>query len=452
MQYDQTKHALKFATVITFCFTAALVGCGSGGSDSSTPSTPAPEQPSTGNNANYVSFIRDNHLPIANLTDTEDFQDLKALDMYFHGPRIVQLGESSHGSKQMNQIKGRLAQYLHQYHDFNTIAFESSAFACSNAQSIKPNISGRELMGACIFGIWMTESVLDLFDYIVESHNTGRPLKLAGFDIQRSGSFDSTQHYQTFLSDALIRQPIQFDLELEALLSTVVTLSERDRNCFRDYSQTGCDYIGQQLPDTKATLDKLVDHFANQATPEPMTLLVTRSMRRMLDMIAASYEGGISAGIRTRDRGMADNFIDLADSVLSDEKIIIWAHNFHIAEHYPSDTTPQKHMGAHLADHYGEDLYTVALYMLSGEHASNSRQRMGVTPHTSNSLESLADEATDSIAFLPLNKQDQAGTADDWLFTETSAKEWGTREQNVVLANVYDAIILLPTSSMPDYL
>ncbi|KZN46967.1 erythromycin esterase family protein [Pseudoalteromonas luteoviolacea] len=452
MHHDQTKNTLKFSKAITFCFATLITGCGSGSSGPSTPQTSNPIQPDTGNNANYVSFIRDNHVSIANLTNTEDFHDLRSLDTYFSGPRLIQLGESSHGSKQMNQIKNRLTQYLHQYHDFNTIAFESSTFACTNALDIKPDISSRELMGACIFGIWMTESVLDLFDYIVASQNTERPLKLAGFDVQRSGSFDGTHHYQTFLSDALTRQPAQFELDLETLVTTVATLSERDRDCFRDYSQSGCDYIGQQLPDTKATLDKLVDHFVNQVTPEPMTLLVTRSMRRMMDMIEASYEDGISAGIRARDRGMADNFIDLADSVLSNEKIIIWAHNFHIAEHYPSAATPQKHMGAHLADHYGEDLYTVALYMLSGENASNSRQRTGVTPHAPNSLESLADEATDSIAFLPLNKQDQAGTADDWLFIETTAKEWGTRETNVVLANVYDAIILLPTSSMPDYL
>ncbi|KZN34745.1 hypothetical protein N480_20900 [Pseudoalteromonas luteoviolacea S2607] len=452
MYHDQSRHTLTLAKVITFCFATFITGCGSGSSSPSTSQMPDPAQPDTGNNANYVSFIRDNHVSIASLTDTEDFNDLGSLDTYFSGPRLIQLGESSHGSKQMNQIKNRLTQYLHQYHGFNTIAFESSTFACTNALNSRPDISGRELMGACIFGIWMTESVLDLFDYIVASQNTERPLKLAGFDVQRSGSFDGTHHYQAFFSEALIRQPLQFELDLEALLTTIATLSERDRNCFRDYSQSGCDYIGQQLPDIKAALDKLVDHFANQVTPEPMTLLVARSMRRMMDMIEASYESGISAGIRARDRGMADNFIDLADSVLSSDKIIIWAHNFHIAEHYPSDTTPQKHMGAHLADHYGEDLYTVALYMLSGEHASNSRQRIGVTPHAPNSLESLADEATDSIAFLPLNKQDQAGTADDWLFTETIAKEWGTREKKVVLANVYDAIILLPTSNMPDYL
>jgi len=42
------------------------------------------------------------------------------------------------------------------------------------------------LMRSCIYGVWYTEELIPLFEYIRETERTVRPLRLTGVDVQTS--------------------------------------------------------------------------------------------------------------------------------------------------------------------------------------------------------------------------------------------------------------------------
>jgi erythromycin esterase len=66
-----------------------------------------------------------------------------------------------------------------------------------------------------------------------------------------------------------------------------------------------------------------------------------------------------------RDRYMADNVIWLLEQVSPDTKVILWAHNDHVADRL---TSSGRRMGAYLEDVYGQDLLIVGL--ASGDEGS----------------------------------------------------------------------------------
>src|SRR5688572_11690079 len=144
----------------------------------------APGSAQTGNSA-WVSWARANHHPIASLQTVEGdtFPDLQFFKSVLKDRRIVQLGESGHGVAEFNHAKVRLIKFLHQQMGFDVMAFESGLYECYNANG--PG-SALTMMRSCIFGVWHTEEVRALFDYIVETRQTDRPLILAGFDTQIS--------------------------------------------------------------------------------------------------------------------------------------------------------------------------------------------------------------------------------------------------------------------------
>lgn len=138
------------------------------------------------------AWLADNHRSIRSITYDKDFSDLDFLAEVLNGKRIVQLGESSHGTAEFSAIKVRIIKYLHERLGYNVIAFESSVGGCHiqdldlNLRAPKPKV-GVE----CIFTIWNTADLNELARYIYSTRQTTRPLHVAGFDIQTTSDLDS---------------------------------------------------------------------------------------------------------------------------------------------------------------------------------------------------------------------------------------------------------------------
>ncbi|OUM50202.1 hypothetical protein BW425_03715 [Bacillus pseudomycoides] len=87
-------------------------------------------------------------------------EDLSFLKQTLQDKRIVLLGESTHGSTEMNQSKVRMIKYLHEEMGYDVIAFESG-FAEANAvyQNID-DLTAEQAMKKAISGVWHTEHLL----------------------------------------------------------------------------------------------------------------------------------------------------------------------------------------------------------------------------------------------------------------------------------------------------
>ncbi|MEK1832392.1 erythromycin esterase family protein [Priestia megaterium] len=93
---------------------------------------------------------------------------LKFLKKVLKGKRIVQLGETTHGSNEMSATKVELIKYLHEELGYDVLAFESGFAETNGAYRQLHDLSSTELMKRSIFGVWHTQEVADLFKYLQE--------------------------------------------------------------------------------------------------------------------------------------------------------------------------------------------------------------------------------------------------------------------------------------------
>jgi erythromycin esterase len=112
-------------------------------------------------------WIQSNHQAIrsANPSDT-DFSDLQFLKQAIGDRRVVQLGESAHGTAEFSSMKVRLIKFLHEEMGFDVVAFESGLFDCYRANERMDSRSAYQTMRDCTFGVWHTAEAAALFEYL----------------------------------------------------------------------------------------------------------------------------------------------------------------------------------------------------------------------------------------------------------------------------------------------
>ncbi|MBL8760755.1 MAG: hypothetical protein JNL50_05565, partial [Phycisphaerae bacterium] len=138
----------------------------------------------------------------------DDFKDLEPLRAAIGDSTMVLLGELTHGDAEAFALKARLVTFLHQRMSFDVLVWESGLFDCEEmdrALASESPIADVARMG--VFGHWSTgvES-FPVFEYARSTRDSARPLRMAGFDIQNSGTAGWTM-YPTFaewLSDPLV--------------------------------------------------------------------------------------------------------------------------------------------------------------------------------------------------------------------------------------------------------
>lgn len=112
----------------------------------------------------------------------ENLTNLNQLAPFFQDKRIVFLGEPSHGDGTIFEARIALIKYLHQFHAFNTIIFESSFYDAEKINDFN-DLGNLQLshFNEGTFDVWGNVEELDLlWNYIIEQKN----LKFAGMDFQ----------------------------------------------------------------------------------------------------------------------------------------------------------------------------------------------------------------------------------------------------------------------------
>ena len=138
-----------------------------------------------------VAWLRTHATPVRSLDPgDEDFSDLEPLTEILGDARIVLLGEQTHYDALTFLAKTRLIKFLHQEMDFDVLAWESGIYDVHKAwELIEDGEDVRVAVEQGIFPTWTVyEETRELFRYVGEASHTDRPLVLAGFDSQVTGS------------------------------------------------------------------------------------------------------------------------------------------------------------------------------------------------------------------------------------------------------------------------
>ena len=395
-----------------------------------------PEIPAAQVDAAWREDIARRHHAIRSLF-SDDFSDLQFLKPLLQGKRVVQLGESGHGVAEFNWLKVRLIKFLHRELGFDVIAFESSLSGCEVADARIGTASARDVMRDCIFQVWHSTETLRLFEYLDAERKAGRRISLAGFDIQNSGAASKE------VAARLVALARKVDPELAR---------EIERHESRGYKLTaeeGAAIAGsyRALAELlRAERPRLVAEA--QAAAREVDLAIQESLSRVRYVEQRTPFTDRKARTRVRDEGMADNLDFVLDRLYPGRKVIVWAHNFHIAKRHEEVEQPYA-MGQFLDARRGSEVYTIGLYMGRGVAAWNSRQPYLILDPSPHSLEAVMASAGRKMSFVDFSRAVEGGPR--WMFEPIVARGWGMHPDRIVPAQTYDAVIYIDTVTPPEY-
>lgn len=266
----------------------------------------------------------------ADLADTI-YNDLLPLKEAIGRKRIVMLGELYHGDAETFKLKSRIVRFLHEQMGFNILVFESDFFGLNDGYELfkAGQISYDSLMYLSVIPLWTKcAQIRGLFYYTKESTQGmhGAELIVSGMD-NRGGSGYGYRHLHTKL-DAFLKQT---NIPFVKTPSYPYFMSAIDR-AWSGKNKPTIDSLTALLP---VVIDELVAK--QSASPDTVIEFYLQVLRGLLDnyKMMLHYWLGDEYKVHKKDYplhdfGMASNLKWLATRKFPNEKIIVWAHNYHV--------------------------------------------------------------------------------------------------------------------------
>ena len=302
-------------------------------------------------NRNEIKWLKDHSIPIKTVHAENGFTDLELLKSSLKNARIVALGENSHGTSEIFEMKHRLLEFLSSEMGFNIFSIESSMFNTDplNDYINTGNGDPKKLMST-LTPAWQTQEVLDMINWMKKHNEKGdNKIQFTGFDIQ---SFEGPLYHlilyskykdQTIsnLVDSLsimLYNPSQTNNEIEIKKQNILKIRK-------------CDQILSYLKNAQKESD------GNKDGNELNVIIQNANViHQYLDYFSNGCPGTM------RDKYMSENVSWILDNN-PDAKIVLWAHNEHISKQL-------YWMGEYLSKKYNEKYYSIGFLTNEGKYTA----------------------------------------------------------------------------------
>ncbi len=434
----------KAALVLAVPLIAALA-CGPAGP------VPLAQDPRT-------DWLRRHAIPVRSLAPgDEDFSDLQPLKQVIGDSRVVLLGEQTHGDGTVFLAKTRLIKFLHQEMGFDVLAFESGLYDCRKAwDRLRAGEDPVTAVKAGVFGIWtLSEQVQPLIAYLGERARAERPLELAGFDCQFTGSA-SHDTLLTDLEDYLRRigssAPDGERWKAASAIIQNLAVGAYEMKTVERPRQEEQDAFYSWLDELRAEIASRAPRNEREAAFWRQLLESTASFART-DWLNAEPVG---AAIGERDRQMGRNLVWLANERYRGRKIVVWAATFHNARHLGTLEPDNEElrrlyqgfqaMGEVAWETLGKDMYSLGFTAYEGKAARVfARQEPEPLPLPSRgSLEDLMHRAGLENAIVDFRNPPPGG---EWLKKPLVSRPLGYSEMRGDWSQVLDGMMYIRVMS-----
>jgi erythromycin esterase len=393
-----------------------------------------------------VDWIRGQAIPLLTPHAGHGFADLAPLRDVVGSARVVALGEATHGTREIFQMKHRLLEYLVSELGFSVFAIEANWPESEAVDEYVRTGQGdpAKALAGLYFWNWNTEEVLDLIRWMrqwnaVPGH---RQVRFYGFDMQAGGVAAERLAARLQQIDAALAKEVGPALaRLTATEPAVETPAPEYLAAVAGVAAV-LPRIGERLPKPSSAADR-------QA-------LVDRQLVRVLQQYT-ELRSDAERRAELRDRGMADNVRWIADVAEPGSRIVVWAHNAHVINF----DDPFPWMGHHLEAALGKDYLPVGFLFHHGafqamDHTGRGHGLNGFTvgPPPAGTLEDTFERAGWPLCILDLRRLPASGPVAEWFRRPQQMREIGAvfsgeadMVTELVLPGHYEAVIYVETTT-----
>lgn len=350
------------------------------------------------------------------------FTDMQPLKKVVGSARIVSLGEATHGTREFFQLKHRMLEFLVSEMGFNVFAIEATMPESFDINEYVLTGKGDPAKGLAgiYFWTWDTEEVLEMIQwmrrYNADPAHT-RKVKFYGFDMQ--GAARAAKVTLAYLRRVDAQQAEIAEREL-GILSNPYTEFE-----FMKLAKEKKAAAMEAIKAALSSFDSRKQDYVNVSSPQEWA--VARQHARIVEQNIELNSGGSSgfAQQAVRDRSMAENVRWILDHEGRDAKVVVWAHNGHVAA---QNRFGMDWMGLHLRRMFGSEMVVFGFAFNQGSFqaiempfpSATGLRSFDVGPAPEGSLDSMLASAGLHIAAIDLRALPADGGAAKW-FSEPRA-------------------------------
>lgn len=414
--------------------------------------TAAPTSP-----PDHAAWLQSLALPLHRLKPAtgDDFSDLMPLKELIGDARVVGLGEATHGTHEFFTMKDRLLRFLVQEMGFTFFAIED---AWGEANYINDYIYGYSedldlaLQSGTTYWTWKTEEVKAMVQWmrtLNEDPSTPFTVGYGGIDCNQS-PLASIEVLVTYL------EALDPDY-LSQIQTKTACISEEDS--FYELSDATPELQQECLTSVQEIYNYIVsmEGTYTAATSQVEFDILKQASRN----IVQSVDVAISPDPGLRDYYMAENLIWWLNFLGPESKIVLWAHNGHVAKADPDQCYSCVGLGHFLQQALGDEYYVMGFafdqggFQASGIQGENwsdvGLQNLPSAPEGTLTWQLRQARLTDSM--LPLNNlpQEEAWLGQPVRFWDVGSGVYlDSLEYNLVeerLPDLFDLLIYIESTT-----
>jgi len=320
----------------------------------------------------FRQWLQQNAHDLKTVDAENGFEDLQPYKNILKNVQVVGLGESSHGTSEFFRMKHRMLEFLVKEMGYTAFYIEASRKRCEYINRYVLYGEGTLDTATAIQGFttWRVYEVRSMIDWM-RKYNATVPLskrvKFLGYDIQINDV--GQQQLNAFYKQVAPEKLPHLD-SLWALLDSAARLSNSTLNPGsgqRPY-QSAFNQSLEILQDI--SLNNGTYQYATGKEIYNQNLL---NIKLIIEEII-SYKDGYNG---QRDYYMAQNILELLNLEPPGSKVVVWAHNIHIAKTLDDGISS---MGGYLAQTLKQKYYTIGFEFYEGSFQSRNLDSNNRTP------------------------------------------------------------------------
>ncbi|MGV9312367.1 erythromycin esterase family protein [Streptomyces sp. NPDC003691] len=452
MTTERVRAGLMASVAVVAALSAAApaVGLPSTAPAATTAARPGPTEHTDRAERAVVSGIERRAHPLSSAAPGGPSGDLTALSRMVKGATIVGVGEATHGSKELFQLKHRLFQHLVEKNGFRTFSLEVHWSAGARLDAYVRTGRGdlRQIMRdefQFTFEDWRNEEFRALFTWMREHNRTAAPdrqVRVMGNDIGDVGR----EQYERILTWAARHQQAllpELRRRYAALLALPHSMGER--------MQALIAKPAAELRSIDADARAAYRLLEQADTKDPWVLQEARVIQQHTAVF--TYEGSPAEQAeanRHRDRAMAENTAWWQRQ--TGDRILVSAHNAHLGYETPDATTHPKVQGAFLRELVGDEYLAIGTTIHSGEYRAMNTETgryevFSTGPAAPGSNEHTLDKVRHHDYYVDLRTAGRTPAVGNWLNgsrpTFVIPGSYPSERRSVALGRTFDVIVHL---------